>query len=272
MRRESVLVSVIVLSYMAVLNVFIAQFAYKRLSVPSLSEEDPVRLKVAFGRNASSRSLSRPDAVVFRSAQKNDSLPMAFPYNSRIDIAVILGPMKPVLSNSLATQNEMLFLALLQTALVPGHKKNNTYRVWLVVQAEHFMNSYRVWCAALTKNSRHLSTCELSFTTTSGRLSVAAHVHEQDNCIEDLFLVDASDSFPRSMLSRTDTVHSGKVVCLNPACLGVAVYMPPGFLQTAVEQSHTLGKQLLDSDIVESAARIHMQRHSNYSKSDWNSH
>ena len=70
MRRESVLVSVIVLSYMAVLNVFIAQFAYKLLSVPSLSEEDPVRLKVAFGRNASSRSLSRPDVVVFRSAEQ----------------------------------------------------------------------------------------------------------------------------------------------------------------------------------------------------------
>jgi len=33
-----------------------------------------------------------------------------------------------------------------------------------------------------------------------------------------------------------------------------------------------LGKQLLDSDIVESAARMHWIGHSNYSKSVWNPH
>lgn len=252
MRRESVLVSVIVLSYMAILNVFIAQSVYRRYSVVLQTHADePLKLQALPSENTS---------VFIPPGPPNTSQPTACHETARIDIAVVVGPMRPALSNSIHAQHEMLFLALLQAALVTSGRSQSC-RVWLVMQAEHYMHAYRVWCAALASASRHTSSCELVFTTPAGRRSAAAHIHERDQCIGDFFLLDAAAAFPNAVLSRNDTVRSGRVVCLTPGCRGLAVYMPPGFLHTAVQESHTMGTELLDTDLVSSAARMLMHSH-----------
>jgi len=248
MRRGSAIIFLILLMYLTVLNFFIANILY----IKYFQQQDGVRLPSPPANQSlvgARRLRERPDehAPTCNSVQP-------------LDVAVVLAKSNVSGSNDHRQFREVEFLTRLRMLLMRSETKR--YRVWLVLRAEDFLTIYRLWCAALSIDTRDRCSCEITFTRHEMHVSAATHVLAQNPCVHDLFLINTQVSFPASMLARSDTVGSGKVVCLLPIapdkrCAGVALYIPPDFLSrcvTRVCQKRTHA-HLLDAQIPELAAR-----------------
>jgi len=250
MRRGSAVIFLILLMYLTVLNFFIANVLYIKY----------------FQKQGSLKLLSPP-------AQANHSLVGALRLRERpdehaptcnrvqpVDVAVVMAKSNVSVSNDHRQSRGVEFLTRLRMLLV--RSETQRYRVWLVLRAEDFLTIYRLWCAALSIDTRDRCSCEITFARQEMHVAAATHVLTQNPCVQDLFLIDSQVSFPASMFTRSDTVGSGMVVCLLPVipdkrCAGMALYVPHVFLARCVarvcqQRTHA---HLLDAQIPELAAR-----------------
>lgn len=251
MRRAAVLVAGIVLSYMAIVNVFIAKFLYTRY-MPVQTLGIPMPRPIIDGPKTHLQE-TRPyiSPSIASALDTASSKSRACAHHPRLDIAVVIGHTHMVLSNNPRVQPEIVFLALLQSELASTEETH--CRVLLVMEAGHFVAAYRVWCEALTVATHQRCACELTFVNAVAKSAVAAHVHQLDVCMQGLFLVAANSTFPTHMLVQSAIKHHSEVVCLTQHCTGLALFLPERFLRwQAAQDSH------LDSQIVAQATGMHM--------------
>ena len=252
MKRTVLLVAVIVLSYMAIVNIFLAQFLYKRY-VPSASTPVSSILRQSNHTTVSHHEETRPalSTSMTSALEMHAKLSSVCPQHPRLDIAVVIRHTHMTLNNDPRVQPEIMFLALLKSAL--SSTAHPYCRVSLVMEARHFVASYRVWCEALAVDTRLRCACELMFTANVATSAVAAHVHHQDVCVHGLFLVEANSTFPNHMLLQPSILQNAKVVCLLQECTGLALFVPERFLRWQATQASQL-----DSQIVAQATGMHM--------------
>lgn len=231
MRRSYVLVFVVMLAYICVLNFLVAHVMYlryvgRRGAAPSSRGTPAAANRTPAAANSS--------AAAPRAVGSNVRPAACAPHNPHTDIAVRVTRIETATSNEASLAPVVRLLADLRARLLVA--ASDPVRVWLVVCPEDFVSLYRLWCAALVKDSEGRCSCEVLFATREQHAAIAWLVLRREACAARLYLLDEGFALPRRLLARSTGQPPAHVLRLDTGAERgrESLFLPACFLRRCV--------------------------------------
>ena len=271
MQRDSIVILVVLLCYVCVLNLVVANFLYRRYSpAPRPRAAANASFPAVYAAAASVRAAvatPAPPAEEPARAAAADAAPACAPAVFT-DVAVRLRTLVSAESNDVGTAPAVRLLSALRERLLgSAHAR---VRVWLVLRPADFVALFRLWCVALGADSKGRCQCEVLFTEPAQHRAIAWLLAHRLPCAARLFVLDEGFQIPHlasfappaaaesgdraDSLNRADSA-SLQALDAGPVLAGRESMLLPGcFLRECVRRRCRLAPGLqVDADVAEFA-------------------
>jgi len=262
MLRSSIVIMIVLLSYVSVLNFVVVSYLYRQFSAPATPTSRVVHASpVRRAADAVHRMVDKTAAGASEAHNAADAAVVECPAQTFTDMAVRVRSLTTGDSNDAAEAPSVRLLANLRQRLLAG--KNEHVRVWLVIRPEDFVALLRMWCVALGVDTRGRCQCEVLFTEPAQHQAIAWLVAHRQPCLQRLFLLDEAFQVPpRAVFSAELLARAGpdaarlQLLDASPAPAGRESLLLPGcFLRECVRRRCRIAPGLeRDADLAVFAA------------------
>ena len=259
MLRSSIVIMIVLLSYVSVLNFVVVSYLYCQFSVPATQTSRLVHASPV--RRAADAVHRMVDKATESASEAHVDAVVDCPIQTFTDVAIRVRSLTTGDSNDAAEAPSVRLLANLRQRLLAG--KNEHVRVWLVIRPEDFVALLRMWCVALGVDTRGRCQCEVLFTEPAQHQAIAWLVAHRQPCLQRLFLLDEAFQVPpRAVFSAELLARAGpdaarlQLLDASPAPAGRESLLLPGcFLRECVRRRCRIAPGLeRDADLAVFAA------------------
>jgi len=238
MLRSSIVIMIVLLSYVSVVNFVVVSYLYRQFTLPAAEagHASPVRRAA----DAVHRMVASDKSATEGAPEVRGAADVPCPVHTSTDLAVRVRSMTTADSNDAAQAPSVRLLADLRHRLLAGPQGH--VRVWLVIRPEDFVALFRLWCVALGADSRGRCQCEVLITEPAQHRAIAWLVARRQPCSERLFVLDEAFQVPPraifgAELSARASPDAARLLVLDtsPAPAGRESLLLPGcFLRECV--------------------------------------